>query len=125
MKKKINNNNNNNNGTIQAGVDINKIVLDAFKHEFPGAPENEIAELIVDIGQTILIESMAKIVDEVEAKDKDLAQEVKDLFSQKEPTDIQAVKRISEICLMPRININLDEIYRSVAVDVVKDVLGK
>ncbi len=72
---------------------------------------------------------MAKMVDEIEERDKsenkDLAKEVKMLLSQDGGMDVETVKRISEICLMPNINISLEDIYKEVAVDVVKDVLGQ
>lgn len=123
-------NNNQQNGVVVGGgdvgnLDINKIVLEIFEKEFPGAPKDELIELIADIGQTIMVESMAKMVDKVEVKDSGLAQEIKDLLSQDKSADLEVVKRISEICLMPHVNINLEEIYQDVAVDVVKDVLGK
>jgi hypothetical protein len=110
-------------------MDIIKIVLEVFKDEFPGAPESEVNELMQDIGQTIMIESMAKMVDEVEARDKTtdkvLAKEVKELLSQDGAMGVEVVKRISEVCSLPHINIDLEQIYKEVAVDVVKDVLGK
>lgn len=122
--------NNTNIVNTNSSVDINKLVMEVFKNEFPGAPESEVMELIQDIGQTIMIESMAKMVEEVEkredkSKDESYAEEIRQILSKDGVTTPEDVKRISEICLMPHININLEEIYKIVAIDVVKDVLGK
>lgn len=106
-------------------TNINQLVLETFKKEFPNASEVEMQELIQDIGQTIIIESMGKLIDEVEKKDSGLAEEIKGILSTDGPNDAQAVKRILDICQMPHINIDMENIYQAVATDVVKDVLDK
>lgn len=106
-------------------ININKIVQDVFEAEFPGASQEEITQLIQDIGLTIMTESMANVIEEIENKDESLAQEIKDLLSEEGPASMATVKRISEICLMPKININLEKIYQETAAEVVRDVLGK
>lgn len=126
---------------INSNINIEKIVLNVFKEQFPGAPEEEVRDLIDDIGQTIMIESTAKMVDEVEKKEaeyvkkggknQDLANEIRNMLAndfssdpnKKVDEDTKMVKRISEICLLPYINIDLEKIYKDVATDVVRDVL--
>jgi hypothetical protein len=113
---------------MQNNIDITKIVLDIFKNEFPGAPEAEVQGLIDDIGQTIMAESTAKMVDEVEERQKEdekYAEEIKEIFSKESVASAEDIKRISEICMLPHINIDMEKIYQEVATDVVKDVLGK
>lgn len=116
-----------NNNKMVEGVDINSIILEVFQKEFPGASEGKIEGMIKEIGQTIIVESMAKALDEIEIKDlsedKNLFNRVKSIMEAEGTQDENAVLEISKICI--DLDVDLEKIYQEVATDVVKDVLGK
>ena len=115
-------------------LDINKIVTEVFRSEFPGAHENEVLELIQNVGQTIIVESMAKTLDAIEENDKtedkihyhrvkDLMEAETDYGTSGDESRGDMILEISNICV--DLDIDLEKIYQEVATDVVRDVLGK